>query len=67
MCFRQDVGQHKSACVACLLESAGVANSACITAMPVVDDGISLLMAQNARPQQLLMLQSICKKELVAD
>ena len=47
--------------------STGVANSAFITATPVVGDGISLFTAQNARPQQLLMLQSMCKKELVAD
>ena len=47
--------------------STGVANSASITATLVAGDGISLLMAQNARHLQLLMLQSICIKELAAD
>ena len=47
--------------------STGVANSASITATLVAGDGISLLMAQNARHLQLLMLQSICIKDLAAE
>ena len=37
----------------------GVGTSASITATAVVGDGISPLMAQSVRPQQLLMRQSI--------
>ena len=47
--------------------STGVAISASLTAMPVAGDGISLLMAQSARHPQLLMLQSICIKDLAAE
>ena len=55
-------GQTAQACA-----STGVANSASITATLVAGDGISLLMAQNARHLQLLMLQSICIKDLAAE
>ena len=47
--------------------STGMANSASITATTVAGDGISLLMAQNARLQQLLMLLFTWYMEVEAD
>ena len=47
--------------------STGVANSASIIATAVVGDGISLLMAQSARLQQLLMLLFTWYMEVAAD
>ena len=47
--------------------STGVGTSASITATAVVSDGISPLMAQSVRPQQLLMRQSTWLSELVAE
>ena len=45
----------------------GVGNSASITATAVVTDGISPLMAQSVRPQQQLILWSICIAEQAAE
>ena len=47
--------------------STGVVSSDSITATAVVGDGISLLMAQNARLQQLLMLLFTWYMEVEAD
>ena len=47
--------------------STGVAYSASITATTVAGDGISLLMAQSARLQQLLMLLFTWYMEVAAD
>ena len=47
--------------------STGVVSSDSITATTVVGDGISLLMAQNARLQQLLMLLFTWYMEVEAD
>ena len=47
--------------------STGVDISASTTATAVVSDGNSPLMAHSARPQQLLMLQSLCIAEQAAD
>ena len=47
--------------------STGVGTSASITATAVLGDGISPLMAQSVRPQQLLMRQSIWISELAAE